>query len=201
MSGRLRIIGGRWRGRKIVVTDRPGLRPTGDRARETLFNWLQDRVPGATALDLFAGTGALGLEAASRGAARVVLVERDAALAAALERARAEWPGADALEIARADARAWLANADGPFDLAFVDPPFDSGLHAPTLEALARPGLLAGDARVYVESPARAAAPVAEDGADWRIVRDKCVGEVRMQLLAPVRTDRPEPGLPPIPGA
>jgi 16S rRNA (guanine966-N2)-methyltransferase len=201
MTGRLRIIAGRWRGRKLAVPERPGLRPTGDRARETLFNWLADRVAGANAVDLFAGTGALGLEAASRGARRVVLVERDGALAAALERARSDWPGADALEVARADARAWLANADGTFDLAFVDPPFDADLHAPTLEALARPGLLAADARVYVESPAHEPAPVDEADAGWRVVREKRVGEVRLQLLAPAGGEPLESGLPPIPGA
>lgn len=201
MNGRLRIIGGRWRGRKLAVPDRPGLRPTGDRARETLFNWLQDRVAGATVLDLFAGTGALGLEAASRGAARVVLVERDAALTGRLETIRGDWPGGDVLEIVHADAMDWLAGAPGRFDLAFLDPPFDSRAHDRALAALARPGVLGADARVYVESPARAPAPVAGDGADWRILRDKRVGEVRMQLLAPAADDAPQPGLPPIPGA
>lgn len=216
MTGKLRIIGGQWRGRRLSVPDASGLRPTGDRAREVLFNWLQDRIRGARCLDLFAGTGALGLEAASRGAASVTLVERDRKLAALLARVAAEWPGGDMLHIVRGDALVWLAReaessagrqdlapGGAPFDLVFVDPPFDAGLYARTLAALRRPGLLAAGARVYVESAARSPAPVtagetacesasspcmAADFAGpepaWEIVRDKRVGEVRMQLLA-----------------
>lgn len=201
MTGTIRIIGGRWRGRRLAVPDRPGLRPTGDRARETLFNWLADRVAGATALDLFAGTGALGLEAASRGAARVVLVERDPALVARLESVRADWPGGETLEVVRADAPSWLAGATGPFDLVFIDPPFEAQLHDRTLAALGRAGLLARDARVYVESPARAPAPVSGTDSGWHVARDKRVGDVRMQLLARAEDDALETGLPPIPGA
>ena len=185
MKGRLRIIGGRWRGRTLRVPDRPGLRPSGDRAREVLFNWLQGRTAGASSLDLFAGTGALGLESASRGAARAVLVERDRELASALDRVRDEWPEADGVEVVRADALRWLETADGPVDLVFVDPPFGDRLHARVLEALLRPGLLAPDARVYVESPAREPAPVTESHAHWSVLRDKRVGDVRMQLLEP----------------
>ncbi|MDX1625379.1 MAG: 16S rRNA (guanine(966)-N(2))-methyltransferase RsmD [Wenzhouxiangellaceae bacterium] len=183
MTGRIRIIGGQWRGRKLDVPDRPGLRPTGDRARETLFNWLQAEVPAAHCLDLFAGTGALGLEAASRGAARVVLVERDRALAAALKAVAGGWPGGDAIEVVQADARAWLERAEGPWDLAFVDPPFEAGLHAATLGALEREGLLSQDAVVYVESAARDAPPLPEGWERrWTLRRDKSLGEVRMQL-------------------
>jgi 16S rRNA (guanine966-N2)-methyltransferase len=183
MKGRLRIIGGRWRGRLLRVPDRPGLRPSGDRSREVLFNWLQGRTAGASTLDLFAGTGALGLEAASRGAARAVLVERDRELAAALERVRDEWPETAAVEVVRADALRWLDTATGPLDLVFVDPPFGDRLHARVMDALLRPGLLAADARVYVESPAREPAPVTETDAGWSVLRDKRVGDVRMQLL------------------
>ncbi|MGK7295804.1 MAG: 16S rRNA (guanine(966)-N(2))-methyltransferase RsmD [Candidatus Wenzhouxiangella sp. M2_3B_020] len=185
MKGRLRIIGGRWRGRTLQVADRPGLRPSGDRSREVLFNWLQGRTAGALGLDLFAGTGALGLEAASRGAARAVLVERDRRLAESLKRVRDDWPDADAVEVVRGDALSWLETATGPLDLVFVDPPFGDRLHARVLEALLRPGLLAADARVYVESPAREPAPVVEGDARWSLLRDKRVGEVRMQLLEP----------------
>jgi len=184
MTGKLRIIGGRWRGRKITVANRPELRPSGDRVRETLFNWLQGRVHGASALDLFAGSGALGLEAASRGAATVILVERDRQLAASLNAVRDAWPDTDALEIVCADAMAWLRDAHGPFDLVFLDPPFGSGLGAGALATLRRPGLLEPDARIYIESPAREPAPITEADAAWRIVRDKRIGEVRIQLLA-----------------
>lgn len=199
MSGKLRIIGGRWRGRKLPVPDLPGLRPSGDRAREVLFNWLQGYVQGAHCLDLFAGTGALGLEAASRGAAGVVLVEHDRQLCEQLKAAGRDWPGGDCLQTVQADGPRWLEHARGPFDIVFVDPPFDAGLHGRVLDALARPGLLADGARVYIESPARAPAPVTAPAPEpasspcmlawlnpptWRIERDKRVGEVRMQLLA-----------------
>ncbi|MGB0514957.1 MAG: RsmD family RNA methyltransferase, partial [Wenzhouxiangellaceae bacterium] len=97
MSGAVRIISGQWRGRRLRVPDLDGLRPTGDRAREVVFNWLQDRVHGTRCLDLFAGTGALGLEAASRGASRVTLIERDRRLAEALRRLASEWPGSEVL--------------------------------------------------------------------------------------------------------
>lgn len=196
MTGKIRIIGGQWRGRKLAVPDRPGLRPTGDRARETLFNWLAGRLPGARCLDLFAGTGALGLEAASRGAAAVTLVERDPELAGRLREIASQWPGGEVLEVVCADARQWLAGAAGPFDLVFVDPPFGTGMHAAVLEVLAEPGVLAGDGLVYLEGGAgehaagdSASAPclaesVGADGRLWHGLRDKTLGRVRMRLLA-----------------
>ena len=209
MTGKIRITGGQWRGRKLSVPDLPGLRPTGDRARETLFNWLQSRIRGARCLDLFAGTGALGLEAASRGAAAVTLVEQDRELAGRLGRIAADWPGGELIEVICADALAWLPGAQGPFDLVFVDPPFAGELHLRVLEHLARPGLLDPDARVYLESPARVPSAVPEPGASgrpasspcmlaefepegdhWTAVRQKTLGEVRMQLL---RAACPEP--------
>jgi len=202
MSGKVRIISGQWRGRRVQVPDQPGLRPTSDRAREVLFNWLRERVHGARCLDLFAGTGALGLEAASRGAARVTLVERDRRLSESLRGLAGEWPGGEALDVVRSDAIAWLkrGGADDSarfdlarFDLVFVDPPFDAGLHVDALRALADSGILEPDARIYVESSARAAPPIAEDDADWRIVRDKRLGEVRMQLATPAASLAPDP--------
>ena len=189
MSGKVRIISGQWRGRRIQVPDLPGLRPTGDRAREVLFNWLRERVHGARCLDLFAGTGTLGLEAGSRGAARVTLVERDRRLSASLRTLAGEWPGGEVLNVVQDDAIAWLKHGGGGsarFDLVFLDPPFDAGLHADALRALAESGLLEPDARIYVESDARAAPPIAEHDPDWRIVRDKRLGEVRMQLAEAV---------------
>src|SRR5690606_15336453 len=122
--GRIRIIGGTLRGSRLDVPDRPGLRPTADRVRETLFNWLQPVLPGARCLDAFAGTGALGLEAASRGAASVLALERDPALATAL-RAAVQRLGATTVEVHAADALAWLARPpDRRFDIVFLDPPF-----------------------------------------------------------------------------
>src|SRR6056297_986999 len=107
MTGKLRIISGSWRGRRLPVPDLPGLRPSGDRTREVLFNWLQDRVRAARCLDLFAGTGALGLEAASRGAGSVVLVEQDRGLCRQLTEFAGQWPGGDVLTIVQADALRW----------------------------------------------------------------------------------------------
>jgi len=203
MSGKLRIISGNWRGRRLPVPDLPGLRPSGDRAREVLFNWLPGDVRRARCLDLFAGTGALGLEAASRGAASVVLVELDRGLCRTLTELAGAWPGGEVVTVVQADAVAWLARAEGPFDIVFVDPPFGAGLYAMTLDALARPGFLAPGALVYVESAARSPAPfpspeerstppasspcqaeaLAPSPANWSIAREKRLGDVRMQLL------------------
>lgn len=191
-QGRVRIIGGDWRGRRLAVPDRPGLRPTGDRARETLFNWLQGRVAGRRVADLFAGSGALGLEAASRGAARVDSIEFDRELAAALRAAIADWPGSDRVHVHAGDALAWLERLDATLDLVFVDPPFADGLQGRVLDALLRPGRLSTDAAVYVESPRREADPL-EGRSDWRCLREKVQGDVRLQLLAPVREDRVRP--------
>ncbi|MDX1550554.1 MAG: 16S rRNA (guanine(966)-N(2))-methyltransferase RsmD, partial [Lysobacter spongiicola] len=127
--GQVRLIGGRWRGSKLPVADIEGLRPTSDRVRETLFNWLMPVLPGARVLDLFAGSGALGLEALSRGAATATLVERDPLLATALAQVAARLPGGEAATVVQADALAWLpAQPRGSFDIAFLDPPFSAGL-------------------------------------------------------------------------
>lgn len=179
MTGKIRIIGGHWRGRKLAVPDRVGLRPTGDRVRETLFNWLQPHILGARCLDLFAGTGALGLEAASRGAERVILVERDSTLADC-HRQALEWPGGEAIEVVAGDAMAWLAHADGCFDIVFLDPPFGTGMQSRALNMLVERGLLADEARVYVEQAIDE--EVAED-VRFEVVRDKRLGRVRARLL------------------
>ena len=149
---RVRIVGGEWKRTPLAVLDVPGLRPTPDRVRETLFNWLGRDLDGRRCLDLYAGTGALGLEAASRGAARVVLVERDPRAAAAL-RATVARLGADRVEVVQADALAWLAGGADRFDLVFLDPPFGGDELARVLPRLA-PRLAPG-AAVYVESDRR----------------------------------------------
>lgn len=178
--GAVRIIGGTWRGRKLPVADAPGLRPSGDRVRETLFNWLQTVVPGSRCADPFAGTGALGFEAASRGASRVTLVERSQPLAAALHEL-AHMLGAKEVSVIEGDGVEWLAD-QGPasLDLVFIDPPFDSDLAERALEAIATAECLAPGGLVYLESP-RDAGPSPPGG--YLQVREKCVGEVRMQLL------------------
>lgn len=174
VSGSVRIIGGHWRGTKLPVADVAGLRPTSDRVRETLFNWLQPILPGARVLDLFAGSGALGLEAVSRGAREAVLVERDPALAANLRQLAARLPDGDRVQVICADALAWLRDAPDGFDLAFVDPPFAAGLWRPALDALA--AQMAGDAWLYVEAPHEADAAPA---ADWRLHREGSTRDVR----------------------
>ncbi len=150
--GEVRIIGGQWKRSKLPVADRPGLRPTPDRVRETLFNWLGQDLTGWHCLDAFAGTGALGFEAASRGAASVVLVEHDAGLAAQL-RATAERLGASAVRVQRGDGLAALRGAaPGSLHLVLVDPPFgQEAFFTPALQGAAR--ALALDGFVYLEAP------------------------------------------------
>jgi len=175
--GQVRIIGGTLRGSKLPVPDMPGLRPSGDRARETLFNWLQHEVAGKRVLDLFAGSGALGFEAASRGAAEVVLLERDGLLAQSL-RDSARRLKADAVRVEYADAMTWLARTpESRFDLAFLDPPFQANLWGAAAQALSP--WLADAAWVYVEI-ARSA-PF-EAPAGWNLHRQGQTRDVRHLL-------------------
>lgn len=183
MTGTIRIIGGQWRGRRLRVADVKGLRPTGDRGREALFNWLAPRLNGARCLDAFAGTGALGLEALSRGAARVVLVERDRQAAARLEAHLATLsadPVHGSARVVCADALAWMREPGERFDLVFLDPPFNRDLAGPALQALQASGLLEPAGLVYLETGTRELSALP---AGWAVVRDKALGEVRMRLL------------------
>jgi len=148
----IRIIGGQWKRTKLPVADRPGLRPTPDRVRETLFNWLGQDLSGWEVVDAFAGTGALGLEAASRGAARVLLVEQEAAQVEALRAIAQRLTGADAVKVERGNAIGVLQRlAPGSCDLVLLDPPFDAGLYDQALAAAA-PALRA-EGWLYLESP------------------------------------------------
>ena len=171
---RVRIIAGKWRSRIVKFPAAAQLRPTPDRVRETLFNWLGQRLDDLSCLDLFAGSGALGFEARSRGARRVVMVERDRAVAEAL-RESARSLEATGIEVEQGDAMAWLARSGERFDLVFVDPPYASDLAVQALALL--PSRLAPGARVYVES----AAPLAP-GAAWRVLREDRAGAVRYAL-------------------
>ena len=147
----VRIIGGQWKRTKLPVPDKPGLRPTPDRVRETLFNWLGQDLGGWRCIDVFAGTGALGLEAASRGAADVMLVEQDPQLVSQL-RAMQEKLGADAVRVERANGLSVLGRlAPASIDLVFLDPPFDAGLYEKALAAAAP--ALSTDGLVYLEAP------------------------------------------------
>lgn len=176
-TGSVRIVAGRWRGSKLPVADIAGLRPTADRVRETLFNWLQPHLAGARCVDLFAGSGALGFEAASRGAGEVVLLEREPRLVALLRDSAARL-GAGNLRIEQADALQWLARVPAQaFDVVFVDPPFAQALWTQTARAL-RPWL-STTAFVYVE---RGRDTGFEPPADWRVHREGQTREVRYAL-------------------
>ena len=172
---RVRIVGGAWRSRVIRFPPRKDLRPTPDRVRETLFNWLGQELTGRACLDLFAGSGALGFEAASRGAQRVVMVENDPVVYRALLESR-ELLGANAVEPRRADALEFLRSDDGIYDVVFLDPPFEAGLW-PRLAGLL-PARLAAGALVYYEG---AAPPELPPG--WATHRQARAGQVSYQLL------------------
>ena len=171
----MRIVGGAWRSRRIAVPARPGLRPTPDRVRETLFNWLGQDLAGLACLDLFAGSGALGFEAASRGAARVVMVENDRAALAALERSRAAL-GAERVEIVGGDAFDYLRRARGRVEVGFLDPPFGQNAIPRVLDLL--PARLSPQARVYVEGP-----EALQARAPWSELRSRRAGQVSYQLF------------------
>lgn len=179
----LRIVAGEWRGRRLRFPAGTTIRPTPDRVRETLFNWLGPSIRDARVLDLFAGSGALGLEALSRGARSAVFVDADPRCVTALRERLVEW-GAGGGEVLRADALAWLARAPGtpsaPFDLVFVDPPFAAGLLAAACDRLESGGWLAPGARVYLEAPARDPLPALPAG--WELLRSGVAGEVGYHL-------------------
>ena len=179
----VRIIGGRWRRTRLPVVDRPGLRPTPDRVRETLFNWLGQDLGGWRCVDAFAGTGALGFEAASRGAAEVLLLEQDAALIARL-RALKQRLQADTVRVQRGDGVAALrALAPGSIDLVLLDPPFEGAtVFAPALAAAAR--AVRPDGFVYLEAPA-AWDDATLAGAGLRVYRHLKAGAVHAHLLRP----------------
>jgi len=183
----VRIVGGKWKRTPLAVPDVPGLRPTPDRVRETLFNWLGQSLDGRACLDPFAGTGALGLEAASRGARRVVMIERDRVACAAISAAIGRL-GAEAVELVAGDAfeaLRRLARSGERFDLVLLDPPFGQGLveqALPLLEPLLAPG-----ARVYVEVDAPLEPP-----PGWRLERAARAGNVYYHLVG--RDDQHTPG-------
>ena len=175
--GKLRIIGGSLRGSRIAVPDAPGLRPTPDRVRETLFNWLAPVIEGAKCLDLFAGTGALGIEALSRGAAQVDFVESDAKLAALLRENLVRLKQDARVHVV--DALRFVAQGDGRYDIVFLDPPFAAEAWTPVAQALAMHERLAATAWIYVESAASATFDVPPN---WIPHREGRAGDVRFAL-------------------
>jgi len=174
----VRIIGGQWKRSKLPVADRPGLRPTADRVRETLFNWLGQDLSGWRVLDAFAGSGALGFEAASRGAAQALLLERDAQLARSLDASRVRLK-AQTLRVECTDSIGWMRRAaPAQFELILLDPPFDAGLFEPALQAAA-PLLVPGGV-IYLEAPELLPAP---PGLGLEALRSARAGQVHYQLL------------------
>ncbi|HXW74796.1 MAG TPA: 16S rRNA (guanine(966)-N(2))-methyltransferase RsmD [Steroidobacteraceae bacterium] len=177
----LRIIGGSWRGRKLRFPAGADIRPTPDRVRETLFNWLGAATHGARCLDLFAGSGALGLEALSRGAAHATFVEVNEVAARALRARLVEWQATDA-RVERADALRYLAGAAQPYDIVFLDPPFASQLLPRAAALLEERHWLSDGARIYVECAARQGPPPVPES--WQSLRAKQAGEVGYHLFA-----------------
>jgi len=179
-SNQVRIIAGQWRGRKLSFPEAHGLRPTPDRIRETLFNWLAPLIPGARCLDLFAGSGALGFEAASRGAARVVMVDHNPDIVRAL-RLNQQLLCADVIEILEQEAGNYLSGRSGQFDLVFLDPPFkDPTLLAKSMRMLTDSGSLKEGATIYLEIPAKAPEPLIPKC--WAVEKQKKAGQVAYRL-------------------
>jgi 16S rRNA (guanine966-N2)-methyltransferase len=186
--GQLRIVAGIWRSRLLQIADVPGLRPTSERVRETLFNWLGPQIHGARCLDLCAGTGALGLEALSRGAARADFVEKSSQAAAVL-RKNAESLSASAAVIVTADAERYLEQAQhAAFDIIFLDPPFAAELHGKLCRLLDEQGWLAPNARIYIEMDKRQSEAFLP--SSWHVLKNKTAGNVRYILATAQADDR-----------
>lgn len=185
--GSLRIIGGDWRSRKLPIAEVPGLRPTPDRVRETLFNWLQTEIPGARCLDVFAGSGALGFEAASRGAAEVVMLEKDR-LAGKVLAENIRLLKADNIQLLQTDAMQWLEATGERFDIVFIDPPYASELQAQTCRLLEQQHWLNDNAYIYLELSSQQALP--ELPQNWQILKGKKAGEVGYYLIQRQQQDQ-----------
>ena len=174
-----RIIAGAWRRRKLHFPPLPGIRPSPDRVRETLFNWLRERVPGARCLDLFAGSGALGLEALSRGANSVTFVDREREAVEAIRGHLTLLEAADG-DVTQADALEWLKRAPEPYDIVFLDPPFASDLAELALAALEAGGWLKPAALIYMEYAADVPPSLP---AGWQLLRESRAGRVGFRLI------------------
>ncbi len=182
-QGRLRIIGGLWRGRKLQFVESPGLRPTPDRVRETLFNWLGAEIHGSRCLDLFSGSGALGLEALSRGAGHCVFIDTAGTAITAI-RQHLDKLDCNSADTSQCDSLRWLQDTPAPgqgFDIVFLDPPFQQNLLSRACELLEARAWLATTAQIYLESGAREETPVVPPS--WELKREKQAGEVRYQLF------------------
>ncbi|OAT15913.1 16S rRNA guanine-N(2)-methyltransferase [Buttiauxella noackiae ATCC 51607] len=180
-TGQIRIIGGQWRGRKLPVPDSPGLRPTTDRVRETLFNWLAPSMVDATVLDCFAGSGALGLEALSRYASRATLLEMDRNVSQQLQKNLVTLKATNG-KVVNTNTLNFLAQPGEPHTVVFVDPPFRKGLLDDTLALLENNHWLADEALIYVESEVENGMPAVP--ANWSLHREKVAGQVAYRLYS-----------------
>jgi 16S rRNA (guanine966-N2)-methyltransferase len=183
MANTLRIIGGEWRSRQISFDDAPGLRPTPARVRETLFNWLQTDIVNSSCLDLFAGSGALGFEAASRGARTVIQVDNHPRTCQKLRDNIAKL-SATQIQVVQMDALAFLGNSTGQFSLVFLDPPFAEGLIQPSCRQLSDSNLLAPYAKIYVEAERHC--KLDDMPKNWRLLKHKTAGDVGFSLFQQV---------------
>lgn len=186
-AGQIRIIGGLWRGRKLPVPDSEGLRPTTDRVRETLFNWLAADIQQAKCLDCFAGSGALGLEALSRHAGSATLLELERPVAQQLEKNLATL-GAKNARVVNTNTLQFLAQQGEPHQLVFIDPPFRKGLLEQTSTLLESNGWLSDDALVYVESEVEHGLPPVP--VNWQLHREKIAGQVAYRLYIRQANDK-----------
>lgn len=185
-ANELRIIGGLWRGRKLRFADAEGLRPTGDRIRETLFNWLAPHIAGANCLDLFSGSGALGLEALSRGAAQVTFIDNNPDVIKHI-RQHLDTLEATNAELIRHNSLQWLAAAADddrrPYDIIFLDPPFNAEILDDCIALLARHPLLHDSTLLYIESPTENSCQTLSEA--WRVLRQKSTANVAYALITP----------------
>ncbi len=175
--GKVRIIAGHWRGRKLDVVDVPDLRPSPDRVRETLFNWLQAEIAGAVCLDLFTGTGALAFEALSRGASHVTLIDSHHKIVQSLK-LQAQALGSEQHDIVQADALSWLEQSSKTFDIIFLDPPFKLGLVEQCCDVIAQRDLLKPNGMIYIEAEKELALP-----EGWKVLKQKHAGQVQSILI------------------
>ncbi|MCC8375245.1 MULTISPECIES: 16S rRNA (guanine(966)-N(2))-methyltransferase [Photorhabdus] len=177
--GQIRIIGGKWRGRKLPVPDSPGLRPTTDRVRETLFNWLAPVIQEAHCLDCYAGSGALGLEALSRYAAQVTLIEYERNIAKQLS-ANLDLLSTQNAEVINDSALTYLSQSGKPYDVVFLDPPFRKGMLSETIKLLEEQNWLADESWIYVEAESESMA--IDVPVNWQLHREKVAGQVAYRL-------------------
>ncbi|MFK7976012.1 MAG: 16S rRNA (guanine(966)-N(2))-methyltransferase RsmD [Halioglobus sp.] len=180
----LRIIGGQWRGRKLFFTAAPGLRPTPDRVRETLFNWLAPDIAGAQCLDLFAGSGALGLEALSRGAAHCTFVDTSNEVIKTIDQQLFTLDASNLATCTALSAEQFLHSVERPFDIVFLDPPFQKGFIEPIAALLEERRLIEANAIIYTETHASEPAPSLP--SRWQPYRDKRAGDVQYRLFTPL---------------